>query len=556
MNRTIARAALAGDAPLTTTLDRLSSRPELSALQLDLAVTAFVMAVDNTTFWPRAAGILGPGAALLGFGVVVSALTLALATFLGLRWLQKPMLAAFLVLGSVTSWFTDSLGVTIDRDMIQNVMTTTFAEGHHLITPRFLLHVAVTGLLPAGLVLAVRVRRESLWGGTGRWLLRWILPILLALAILLGGFKTYSSILRERPEMVAVWQPVLPITEGLRYLDFVLGTRKIVAAPLGTDAVRGPLIAAAGKPVVTVFVVGETARAQNWGLNGYGVDTTPELATRGVLNFPHVQSCGTATAVSMPCMFSNLGRRGFTQKRALASETLVDVLAHAGVAVEWWDNNTGDKDIAARVVSGRVTPDPESCGEGECTDAVFPRLLKARLDAIKGDTVLVFHQIGSHGPSYSLRYPRAFERFTPACHTAEFANCTPEEIRNAYDNSLAYTDHILAELIDQLNADDRVIPALVYASDHGESLGENGIYLHGAPWLMAPETQTQVPMVLWLSDRFRATMQLDAPCLAETAARPASHDNLFHSVLGLMDIRTKVRDASLDLVSACRHPAS
>jgi len=166
--------------------------------------------------------------------------------------------------------------------------------------------------------------------------------------------------------------------------------------------------------------------------------------------------------------------------------------------------------------------------------------------------VLVLHMIGSHGPAYHLRYPPEFERFTPACKTAEFAKCTPQEIANAYDNTILFTDHILSQTIDLLAAQTRVIPAVIYASDHGESLGEDGLYLHAAPWFMAPEVQTKVPMVLWLSDAYKATFQLDAACLAAKAALPTSHDMLFHSVLGLMDIQTETRDPALDLTTDCR----
>ncbi|SNX68273.1 lipid A ethanolaminephosphotransferase [Cereibacter ovatus] len=522
-----------------------------SVFQVNLVVAGFLLVADNATFWRRCLDIFGAGPQLVVFGAAIWALTFFIVALFGIGPLRRPMLAALLILGAATGWFQDRLGVTIDRDMIENVVTTTVAEGRHLVTPGFLLHLVAFGLLPALVVLRLPVRDKG-WGRFMRSTLAACLALALGAGLILSDFKTFSAVLRERKDLVAAWQPAMPIGSAIRYAKLALRTRDVAVAPLGLDARKGPLLAAAEKPVLTVLVVGETARAQNWGLNGYARDTTPELRRRGVVNFPAVESCGTATAVSMPCMFSVLSRSGYSQEKGLATENLLDVLAHAGVAVEWWDNNTGDKDIAARVASARLPEVREACAEGECTDAAFLPLLDRTLATIDRDTVLVLHQIGSHGPAYHLRYPRAFERFSPACHSAEFSRCTDEEIRNAYDNTIAFTDHVLAAMIDRMAAQDRAIPALVYVSDHGESLGENGLYLHGAPRFMAPETQTRVPMVLWLSEPFRAAMALDQGCLRDRAAEPASHDNMFHSVLGLMDIRTTARDAALDRVSTCR----
>ncbi|HEY6918020.1 MAG TPA: sulfatase-like hydrolase/transferase, partial [Tabrizicola sp.] len=127
-----------------------------------------------------------------------------------------------------------------------------------------------------------------------------------------------------------------------------------------------------------------------------------------------------------------------------------------------------------------------------------------------------------------------------------------EEIVNAYDNTIAYTDYFLAQVIDLLDASDRVIPAMYYVSDHGESLGEGGLYLHGTPYFMAPEYQTRVPMVLWMAERFRDSLGVDQDCLKAAAEAPVSHDNMFSTVLGMVDVTTTARDQALDLAGACR----
>ncbi|RZA20469.1 MAG: hypothetical protein EOP02_18050, partial [Proteobacteria bacterium] len=311
--------------------------------------------------------------------------------------------------------------------------------------------------------------------------------------------------------------------------------------------------------VPMVIVAGETGRAQNWSLGGYERPTNPELAKRDIVYYPNATSCGTATATSLPCMFSPLTMSEYSYEGGLSNENLLDVLMHAGFDVEWWDNNTGDKNIGDRLPIRPHTMKPEDGAEfcfPECIDGVFLKNLQTKADTITKNTVIVLHQIGSHGPSYWLRYPPEKELFKPACKTPELTQCSGEEIVNAYDNTLAYTDWFLAQVIDQLDASDRVIPAMYYVSDHGESLGEGGLYLHGTPYFMAPEYQTRVPMVIWMSQRFHDTLGLDAGCLEAKAEDPVSHDNLFSTVLGMVDVTTEARDPALDLAGACRQAAT
>jgi lipid A ethanolaminephosphotransferase len=423
------------------------------------------------------------------------------------------------------------------------------------------MHVLAWGVLPAVLVVFVPLRPalrwRGFWWGFGRWIGVTALSLALLVGLIFSDFKTYSGVFRAHKELMGSYQPGAALGATLRYAKMVLKSADVVMAPLGADAVKGPRLAAADKPVLTVLVAGETARAQAFALNGYGRDTNPELAKRDITYFADVTSCGTATAVSLPCMFSNLTREGYSQDRAIRQQNLLDVLTHAGLAVEWWDNNTGHQGNAARVPSRMMSAedDAAACAMGECTDAVFLNRLDEVAATMTKDTVLVLHMIGSHGPAYHLRYPPEFEIFTPACKSTDFAQCSTEEIVNAYDNTILFTDHILAQMIDRLAAQDRVIPALLYVSDHGESLGEDGLYLHGAPWFMAPTQQTHVPMLIWLSDPWRATFGLDAGCLSAKADLPASHDNLFHTVLGMLDIRTSVHDPALDLTQGCAAPA-
>lgn len=548
---------MAAQGPMT---DRLAPRPgfprpKITHLGLNLAVSCYLLAALNAGFWRRMAEIFGDSPVQMAlFALAILALTLLTLEFFGPGRLQKPVAAVLILMAAGANHYERSFGVLIDREMVRNVFETTFTESRHLIPPAAAFSIGLTGVLPAALVFWPRVVRVARWNH----LWRWPLGIGLAFAVLAGGlfadFKTFSAVLRERKDLMAAYQPGATIGALARYGKQQFAAEAGVLHPIATDARPGARLAGADKPVLLVLFVGETLRAQNFGLNGYGRDTTPELARRAVINFPDVTACGTSTAVSLPCMFSALPQADYSRDKFLAQENLLDVLARAGFAVRWVDNNTGDQRIATRTGWTRVdaTLDPAACAV-ECTDEVFLPLIEQTLAGITTDTVLVLHMIGNHGPAYFLRYPPARAAFTPDCRTAEFADCQVDEIVNAYDNAVLETDHVLARTIDLLAASDTAHGAMVFLSDHGESLGENGLYLHAAPLFMAPETQTKVPMVMWLGDGFRQTMALDEPCLRDAAQRPTSHDTLFHSILGLLDVTTATRDPALDLTRDCRN---
>lgn len=531
-----------------------SRRIQVSPFVLNLLVATYLMALCNRTFWGHLFRIFeGRTVTALVFAGAVWALMLLVISLLAVRRAQKPVLVALLIIAAVTSFYMDTLGVVIDRDMIQNAMTTTMAESKHLITPQFLAHVVLYGVVPAALVLWVQVRRRTVWRALGAWALVTGVAAALVVGLLFTNLKGYSTVLRADKELMGSVQPLAPMSGALRYAKMMVKSTQIALQATGTDAKPGPLLAGATKPVLMVIVAGETGRAANWSLGGYERDTNPELAKRDILYFSNVSSCGTATATSLPCMFSPLTRDQYSYEGGLSNENLLDVLGRAGFKVEWWDNNTGDKDVAKRFTPRFMTAaDGAEFCTPECIDGVFLKRLDELAATMTENTVVVLHQIGSHGPSYWLRYPPEQERFTPACKTPELTKCSTDEIVNAYDNTIAYTDWFLAQIIDRMDAQDRVIPAMYYVSDHGESLGEGGLYLHGTPYFMAPEYQTHVPMVLWMSKRFRDSLALDQACLADGTGNDVSHDNMFSTVLGLLDVTTKARNPGLDLAEPCR----
>lgn len=533
----------------------LLRRMYIHPIVLMMIVAIFIIVFDNGTFWQKGFEKFpehpGQFAVLIG---AVFFLFIAVMSIFGGRWVVKPAMAFFLILSAISSYYVDKLGVVVDREMVQNVVTTTFNEGKHLITLSFVTHVVIYGILPSLVVFWFKLRPGRFWKSVMVNVGVFVISFALAVGLLLTNFKTYASIFRQQKDLMGSFQPGAPIAGTARYIKLIYRAKNVVVAPTGLDAKKGPDIAGASKPVLSIVVIGETARAQNFSLNGYDRDTNAYTSKLPMTSFTDVASCGTATAVSMPCMFSKYDRGSYSYTLGISTENVLDVLNRAKVDVKWWDNNTGSKKIADRVEYHTFagTKNEEFCGTGECDDGIFQAELENYANTITEDTVLVFHLIGSHGPTYYLRYPDKFEAFTPPCRTADFQYCTVQEVVNSYDNSILYTDYILAQMVEFLSNQDKVISSLMYVSDHGESLGEGGLYLHGAPYMFAPETQTKVPMQVWLSQPYQDQFGIDQACLEANKDDPLSHANMFSSILGMMDIQTEVRQDDLDIFSKCK----
>ncbi|MBS0200653.1 MAG: phosphoethanolamine transferase [Proteobacteria bacterium] len=536
--------------------------PLMRANTVLLLCTAWLLAFANFRAWKLLAA-LDPGGLphwlfLLCLGVLLAMTILVLLLPLSFKWAIKPWLVIVLLCAAGAAFFMDDFGAVVDRHTLRSVFETNAREAGEWLSWRMAWKIGATGVLPALLVLWTRIDWQpfprELWS---RAKLALIVVAASAVAIGVGGRGVASS-LRNQRELGHVINP-MAIASGLyAYVDNARPQAAIVVQPLGRDATR-PAAPTGTKPQVLVFIAGESVRAASWGLSGYARQTTPQLARLPVTNFTDVRSCGTDTAVSLPCMFSNLGRKDFSERAALGRENALDVLAHAGVDVAWFDNNTGDKGIARRVHETELqnSTDPAWCSARNCFDGILVDALKKTLAAthdgsVHGDRVIVLHVKGSHGPAYYQRYPKEFEHFTPVCRSNELQTCTPEQIRNAYDNSVLYTDSIIASVIGTLQDDHAIDGAVLFVSDHGESLGENGLYLHGAPYAFAPDVQTRIPMTLWLSDGFRQRNGVAADCLARQAAQPWSHDNIFDFLLGMMHVRSSAYRPQLDPLRQCR----
>lgn len=532
-------------------------RPEISLETLALIVSLFFSVFSNVAFWRAVAGtgtLHGPVGWLTAASlfIAITALHMLVLCVLLNRWTAKPVLTVLLLVTAMAAHFMSQYTVYFDANMIRNILHTDGKESKELVSLGLIPPLLLYGVLPAWLVWRVRLRRRPL----GRALLIRGLCLLGALVIAAGAifvsFQSISGLMRNHKEVRHLITPGnYLVSLGRVMLDSQIDRNQPRMA-VGTDArVVGRAVSA--KPRLLVLVVGEAVRAQNWGLNGYTRQTTPQLAVIAPINFRDMTACGTATEVSVPCMFSPYGRAHYDKNRIEHSESVLHVLEHAGIKTLWRDNQTGCKGVCDGLAfeSYEHAVDPRSCSSEGCLDNVMLHGLDVEVGKHPGDMVVVLHQLGNHGPAYYARYPATLRRYTPVCETAELGKCSRAGIVNAYDNAVLQTDDFLASTIHFLNALTARDTALIYLSDHGESLGENGLYLHGVPYAIAPDTQTKVPLVMWLSPGFASARGIDLSCLRSKSNNPASQDNLFHSMLGLMQVQTHAYDRRLDLFAGC-----
>lgn len=492
--------------------------------------------------------------------VVLVAAFYLLFSLLAWPWIRKPLLIVLILASAAANYFMHSFGTVIDTNMIENVFESNAQETGALMSRNYVIWMLLMGILPVALVCSVRIsNRQRWWWNLLQRLASALGAVLVILLMAVLFYKDYASLIRNNKGLVKMITPANIVSGTGHYVDqrYLQGSQALVK--IGEDAKRGPLITAEPKKTLVVLVVGETARAENFSLGGYARDTNPQLKKQQVIYYPNASSCGTETAISVPCMFSNMPREHYDANLAHHQEGVLDVLAHAGVSVLWRENDGGCKGACDRVPHTDMTQWqlPQYCHDGFCLDDVLLHRFDNYVDSLHNDGIIVLHQMGSHGPAYFKRYPAAFQHFTPTCDSNQIQDCDHQALVNTYDNSLLYTDDMLSRTIDKLKGlSDRFNVALVYLSDHGESLGEHGMYLHGAPYLFAPSQQTHIPLLLWMSPGYAAAYHIDQACLRQQAAETAvSQDNLFHTVLGLFNIQTQQYQPQLDMIKSCQNRA-
>jgi lipid A ethanolaminephosphotransferase len=463
---------------------------------------------------------------LFVFQLMISMTVLGLCALVSIG-LLKSVCALFTVGNAVALYFVIQYKVVIDATMVGNIVNTNVKEASELAHPKLLLYVVLLGLVPAVILLRQRVAAST----------RVRRGMVVVLSLVLGSIWLYAnaqSWLWIDKNAKAFGGLILP-------WSYVINTVRYYQSEAERHRVADPLPPVTGnRPggMVFVLVIGEAARAQNFSLYGYGRETNPQLKQDGVVAYPGAHSCATYTTASLRCMLSHKGANGLSGN----DEPLPSYLYRHGIEVIWRTNNFGEPPLK---VSRYDTADEirKSCKQ-DCVRLDYDEVLLHGLDEIlrngKPDTktLIVLHQGGSHGPQYAKKYPPEFERFKPTCQSVELQKCSSSELINAYDNTIVYTDDVLHRVIGLLKSVKDRPSAMLYMSDHGESLGEGGLYLHGVPMALAPKVQFTVPLLVWTSDEFAKR--------GGSTKRPSSfgnrlsHDVIFHSVMGAMGLRSAI----------------
>lgn len=512
--------------------------------------------------YPIIARIYSLSASSSGLFPYISPLLLTCAfiiifSVLSLPYLFKTIFITLTLTSALTFYASMKYNVMFDYAMVENVFETNSAEAFSYLNTSSALYFIIFGALPSFFIYKIKIISSE------RIVKELILRCALVLfasagigLIALFFYKEYASVGRNNAYLNKMINPA-HVYNSVKYINNTYIKEKLAYKFLGEDATLTS--AENGKPTLMFLIVGETARSQNTFYNGYPKNTNPYTKNSEIISFQNFSSCGTATAHSLPCMFSRLGRDNYTKEIADQQDNVLDVMSHAGINLLWLENDGGDKGVAKHIrkieIDSHATP--ELCNGTSCYDEILLTDIDEQINAHQGNKLIALHIIGSHGPTYWQRYPQSKAIFTPACNRSDIENCSDQEIINVYDNTLVYTDYVISLAIDKLqqySADYNV--SLVYISDHGESLGENGLYLHGTPYSIAPEQQTKVPFFIWIPDDYAQSKGINKQCLIDKTQQGFSHDNLFHTLLGLYGVNTEAKNNSLDIISSCKSDAS
>jgi lipid A ethanolaminephosphotransferase len=536
----------------------LNSYITLTGNQLIVICCIYFSVVLNYPFLQRAlnAAVSGSEYSLMfvvSIPVFLTSLFVLINSVLGLGRALKPVLILTLLVSSFIFYATNTYGTVFDYGMIQNTFETDSAEAFAYLNLSSFVSIFIFGVMPSLLVFFVNIKKQTM--GQALWARTRLFATSSVIIAIIAAFfyANYAAVGRNNSGLLSYITPYKMIDSSVKYIN-----RNYYSTPPEFQVLdQSPSLETDNNlPTVTVLVIGETARAHNFSLNGYAKPTNLYTEKLDVLSFKKMASCGTATAVSLPCMFSRLNRDNFEKRDASYQQNLIDIISLAGADVLWIDNNNGGcKGVCSRVntVTIDVKADDPLCDGEYCLDEALLPPLNEKLNTLTHpNTLIVLHMMGSHGPTYFKRYPQDKRVFEDDCQRSDIQNCSEAQLVNTYDNTIAYTDYVLSKVIESLQsleATETARTAMLYVSDHGESLGEKGMYLHGLPYAFAPSEQTHIPMIYWQAQNNTTE---DMACLDKLSSDAVSHDNLFDIVIGITGVESKAYQRHSDVFANCR----
>lgn len=465
--------------------------------------------------------------------------------FLLLFWkkITRILSIFFILANAALSYFMIIYNTAIDQVMLLNVLRTDIYEVQALLNFKLFLHIIGLGILPAVVVYKLKFENCPIASRAKHLAINLVLLLL----IVLPNLKAADNIWREQKHLRYYLLPtnyIGSVISMLRDADFSTHETVTIGDDISIEKYWNN-----DKKNLIVFVVGETARAANFSLGGYNRPTNDALLPyqQNFAYFSNFFACGTSTAVSVPCMFSAYPQKGFKPASAAYTENLTDIMQKAGYKSLWRENNTGCQKVCRRIEVEKL------CKKKHCNDEILLTNFEERIYDAGKDMFLILHQRGSHGPDYYNMYPKSFEKYKPVCKTNILPKCKKQKLINAFDNTIEYTSYFLAQTISKLEAmSDEYNILMIYSSDHGESLGENKVYLHSAIYKNAPIEQIHIPFFIWMPKSTQNEFGYDMNCLQKIAKKRFSHDNIFHTILGFSGAKTNAYNAGSDILAKCK----
>ncbi len=437
-----------------------------------------------------------------------------------LRKLGKGILILFCLINAVALYFINTFGVIIDKSMIGNILNTNFDESSSFFSGSLVLYFLFLGVLPSIFIYCTKI----IYPNFKKAMFHIFATLIFSVGFAYAHATNWLWIDKYSPTFGALVMPWSYVANTSRY--YAQKAKENITQIILPDA----KIKDHQKSVV-VLVIGESARMQNFSLYGYPKNTNPLLSK--ILNVKALksESCATNTISGVKCILEHK----YTNK---LYEPLPNYLYRNGVDVIWRTVNWGEPKIKVRkylTASDLKT----NCDAEDCNyDGVLLNGLEEEIRNSKKDKVLIIlHTSTSHGPTYNKKYPQKFNKFTPVCDNVELSKCTQKELINAYDNTIVYTDYLLSEIINILGKITDFKSAMFYVSDHGESLGENNLYMHGLPKGIAPKTQFEIPFIVWTSEE--ATYK--------NFDNPIPQQYIFHSVLNFLAIDSEIYNEQMNI---------
>ncbi len=456
----------------------------------------------------------------VGFAVLMLAtnfffynLLLYLARTVG-KWI-----VAFTLIGdAIMLYFVNTYDVLVTDSMMGNVFNTRYSEASGYFSLSAVLYIVFLGILPATLLILQKIDYKSL----KRFGINTGIALATMVAMVAININNFTWIDRHATKLGSLLMPWSYTVNTVRYYNAERKrNQKEILLPDAT-------IANSDKEVV-VLIIGESARRQNFSLYGYDKKTNPLLENQAV----------TALTAKSAATYTTAGVKAILDHKPTDKlyEILPNYLYRAGVDVVWRTANWGEPPVHIEKYQKVADLKAQYPNADERYDGILTVGLKEVVESSTADKVLiVLHTSTSHGPTYYSKYPSEFEHFTPVCTTVEMAKAVQSELINAYDNTILYTDYLVNEVIESMKTLTNHRSCVIFISDHGESLGENNLYMHGVPMAMAPKEQVEIPFIVWTSDSSKIK-----------AIDEAGQYHIFHSTMDFLSIDSPVYNSQMSI---------